>query len=93
MPSLLITSGFGGNTNKPFVMVEGEQIDTPIQFSPAEARDLAHNLLQAAEAAETDAFIVTFATDEIKFSREQVAGILVMFREFRDKMRKQLDDE
>jgi len=81
---ILVTSGYGGNTNKPFVMVEGEDFDQPIQFSPADARALAANLLRAAEAAESDAIIVNFLHGELELPMEKVAEVLVMFRKFRD---------
>lgn len=63
MSDLLVTSGYGHNTREPFVMIEGDHIDSPIQMSPDEARAFAQNLLQAAEGAETDAFIFEFSNN------------------------------
>jgi hypothetical protein len=81
--TILVTSGYGGNTKKPFVMVEGDEFDKPIQFSPTDARALAQNLLRAAEAAESDAVIVNFLHGELELPMGKVAEVLVMFRKFR----------
>ena len=69
MKNILVSSGYGGNTKKPFVMIEGDSIDEAIQMSPIEARDLALNLLQCADAAESDAFIVEFTQNELKAAK------------------------
>ena len=86
--TILITAGYGANTKRPFVMMQAEAIDRPIQLSPAEARDLASNLLQAAEAAEGDQLIVEFTTDTLGFEMQEAAQILVQMRELRGKNRK-----
>jgi len=57
---IMVTSGYGGNTRQPFVEIKTDKLKAPLQLSPEEARDLALNLLQAAEAAEQDAFIFEF---------------------------------
>lgn len=87
MRNILVSSGYGGNTRKPFVMIEADEIDQPIQLSPAEARDLAVNLLQAAEAAEGDAFIVEFTTRQLKSDVQHARVLLLEFRKFRESMR------
>lgn len=86
--SIIVTSGDGGNTKRPFVMIENQALDRPLQLSPAEARDLAANLLQAAEAAETDQLIIEFATDTLNFEMPEAAQLLVALRDLRDKNRK-----
>lgn len=85
--TVLVSSGYGGNTKKPFVMIEGDQIDEAIQMSPDEARDMALNLLSCADAAESDAFIVEFTMKELKSDERHARVLLVEFRKFREKMR------
>ena len=80
---ILVSSGFGANTNQPFVQFEAEELDHPVQMSPNEARALAINLLEAADAAETDGFLVGFFQDELKQERQTVAILLRDFRKYR----------
>lgn len=80
---ILVTSGYGGNTQRPFVMIEAEELDRPIQLSPDEARNLGINLMQAAEAAESDQSIVEFGMKKLNLSLQEAAGLLVQFREVR----------
>jgi hypothetical protein len=87
MREILVSSGYGGNTHMPFVQIESDDIDRPIQISPEEARDLALNLLQAAEGAQTDAFLFEFAAKQLHASLEESASLLSHFRAFRDEMR------
>lgn len=78
-----VTSGYGHNTRRPFVEIRGPKRAT---MSPEEARDLGMNLIQAAEAAESesDGFLVEFVLEQIGGEMEQAAGLLQMFREWRE---------
>lgn len=77
---ILINSGYGKNTRQPFVQMSTDK--WMVQISPEEARDLAGNLLQAAEAAEQDAFLFEFTMDT--FKDEHAAGLMVAgFRKWR----------
>ncbi len=78
-----VTSNFGHRTQKPFVMVAVGEQGFMAQMSPDEARDLAMNLLQCAEAAENDAFLVTFLRKRVKANDQAIASILQDFREWR----------
>jgi hypothetical protein len=80
-----VTSNFGQKTQKPFVMVavNGPQ-DFMTQMSPAEARDLALNLLTAADASESDAFLITFLRRKVKANDQAIVGILQDFRQWRE---------
>lgn len=60
---------------------------TPFQFPPTKAREIAMMLLEAAEAAEQDGFVVEFFKDKIGVGEEEVAVILNEFRVWRDKER------
>lgn len=82
-----VTSGFGGRTQQPFVQVLIEAADFMTQMSPEEARSLAFNLLACADAAESDGFLVTFLRERVGAKDNQVASILVDFREWREKQR------
>jgi|JI8StandDraft_1071087.scaffolds.fasta_scaffold33755_6 sugar (pentulose or hexulose) kinase len=86
--TILVTAGYGANTKRPFVMMQADVLDRPLQLSVAEARDLAGNLLQAAEAAEGDQLIVEFATDTLGFEVPEAAQLIIHMRELRKKNRK-----
>lgn len=59
MGQISIASSFGYATQKPYVELA---MDTsPAQFSPAKAREIAMWLLEAADAAESDAVLMAFA--------------------------------
>lgn len=83
-----VTSGYGGNTRQPFVQIETKKLREPLQISPDEARDLAANLLRAAEAADQDAFIFEFHAGLMEGNEEERTraggSILVMYRKWRD---------
>lgn len=83
-----VTSGYGRNTRQPFVEIKTDKLKEPMQFSPEEARDLAMNLLQAAEASENDAFIFEFHTSFVEGTDEEKnnigASMLIQFRKWRD---------
>lgn len=78
-----VTSNFGHRTQQPFVMVAVNGSDFMAQMSPAEARDLAMNLLMCADASEGDAFLITFLRQRVGADNEAVAAILQEFREWR----------
>lgn len=85
-----ITSGFGHNTQRPFVQMLIPRADWMTQMSPAEARDLALNLLQAADGAESDGFLVTFLRETVGVDDMRAAAtLLVEFREYRESQRQQ----
>lgn len=80
--AIQITTGYRANTKEPFV-----EMNVPkrrIQMSPENARDLALNLLQAAEAAYSDAFLVEFYRDALQAEEELTAGVLIEFRKWRE---------
>lgn len=84
MVSFDVTSGVGAATRAPFVGVQyGGQLT---QMSPEAARGLAMNLLGAAEAAETDAQLLTFLRQQ-DFTEAEAAGLLTAFRFARERRR------
>lgn len=83
--SIQITSGFGHNTQQPFVQMLIRRADWMTQMSPENAREVAHNLLAAAEAAESDGFLVGFLRQGMGIDdMRMVASVLVQFREYRE---------
>ena len=82
-----VESGYGGNTRQPFVEIKDDRLKEPLQLFPEEARDLALNLLEAAEASEQDAFIFEFFSNIMGGGEKgDHAGVksLVEFRQWRD---------
>lgn len=83
MLSFTVSSGYGANTRQPFVQVEVGPHFT--QMSPAAARALALNLLQAAEAAEGDEALIAFFA-QLEMPSEELVAMLTAFRRHRDHM-------
>jgi hypothetical protein len=69
--------------NEPFVqlVLDGQVI---AQMDPAQARDHARAITEAAEAAEQDAFLVEFAMRQIGLNREQSGALLIALRRYRE---------
>lgn len=78
-----IESMVSGRTREPFVVLrwgaEGGQL------TPMEARQHARRLLEAAEAADQDAFLVDFLRDRVGVDVPQQMAVLLEFREWRAK--------
>jgi hypothetical protein len=67
---------------EPFVqLLLGEKIIG--QMDPEQARDHARAILEAAEAAEQDAFLWSWVIEKVGAGPEQAAGMIVDFRKFR----------
>lgn len=80
-----VTSNFGHRTQQPFVMMTVGEQEFTAQMSPEDARDLAHNLLACADAAESDGFLVGFLQETVGVKdMRAIATILVQFREYRE---------
>ena len=73
----------GINLNgEPFVqLLKNDQIIG--QMTPEEARQHAHQVLEAAEASEQDAFLFNFARDEMKLEDMDAMRIIVGIRHHR----------
>ena len=81
-----VTSGYGANTQKAFCTIEipGQK---PFQLFAEDARALGLNLLQAAEAAETDAFLVEFGHQRLNLDEAHAGVLLQEFRRWRNAQR------
>lgn len=87
-----VSTGFGANTQQPYVQVLIEAADWMTQMPPEAARELALNLLTAAESADGDGFLMSFFKERLGVTDvNQRAGVLIDFREYREALRK--DDE
>ena len=84
--TLWVESGYGYNTRQPFVEVKTDKLkpNEKIQLSPEEARDLALNLLSAAESSEQDAFMFEFVSKDLNAGDQSAAGIIAAFRKWRN---------
>jgi hypothetical protein len=83
-----VESVYGRVSKKPLVNMTLPHGLNRLSMSPAEARDLAANLLEAAEAAMSDGFIYEFTLgDESEGHEKQrlAAGLMFEFRKFRAK--------
>ena len=84
-----VRSMYGHRTREPGVtmaMPAGEMV----QMTPGEARQLGRQLVEAAEAAISDAFIVEYFAEHINIKEEMIFKLLADFREWRE--RRKVDD-
>lgn len=75
---------YGLRTRQPLVQ-HAINDHEPILLDPAAARAVAQGLLEAATAAEQDAFMFEFATEKMGSSDEQAASLMALFREWRNR--------
>ena len=69
---------------EPFVqLLRGTQVVG--QMTPQEARDHAQAIIEAAEAAEQDAFLWSFAHEKLELTDQQAYGLIIEFRKFRER--------
>lgn len=81
-----VSSGYGARTKRPFVAVQiGDR--KPYQWSPDEARRVAVLLIECAEAADGDAFVVDWFTEQAGLAMPQIAPLLADFRASRERIR------
>jgi hypothetical protein len=77
---LSVESGYGAHTRLPYVEVSvGSEV---VQMRVEDARALALNLLAAAEAALSDAFLIEFSQG-VGMSLQDAGGLLFEFRQWR----------
>lgn len=79
-----VESMVASRTGDPGVIVTVNGADFTVNMTPDSARELAGNLLRAAEAAETDAFIVSFFQNKIGVKQAEAILLLRDFREWRN---------
>jgi hypothetical protein len=80
-----VSSIYGYKTQKPYVNVEVSI--SPMQLSPAKAREIALMLLESADASESDATLIGFARDALGMSETDQAKLVNQFRQYRETAR------
>jgi len=87
--SIYVNSIYGAATRKGLVQITLINVDPskPLIIEPDEARSVAASLLQCAEAAEGDHFMMQFFQDKLDMPVDQAAMILLEYREFRERQR------
>jgi hypothetical protein len=82
IPDILWHQSGVNQAGEPFVqLLRGTQIIG--QMTPTEARDHARAITEAAEAAEQDAFLMSFGRDQLGLGMNEAGLILIAFREYR----------
>lgn len=78
---------FGAQTRKGLVkLIKNKEVIATL--SPKEARAWALNILQAAEAAESDEYLMFMLTQRINLDEQRAVAVLQEFREYREKLDK-----
>jgi hypothetical protein len=78
-----VNSIYGYASKKPYVNVDVSV--SPMQLSPAKAREIALMLLESADASESDAVLIGFARDTLGMDAQGSAQLLNQFRVYREK--------
>jgi hypothetical protein len=90
---LSVSSGYGQNTKQPFVTLAlaspVETANPAAQLLTSQAREIAMQILEAADAAESDGFVVGWLGDVADLNEAQAAALLQEFRAYRDARRKE----
>lgn len=79
---VFVTSSVGSDTGRPIVGMTVDGVEV-LRMEAGKAREIAHMLLAAAEAAVGDVFMVTFLTEKIGLELGQAVGVLREFRDWR----------
>lgn len=88
MPELWAYSIFGAELRKGLVKLVYDK-NVIAMVSPAEARSWALNILEAAEAAETDEFLMSVFKEKVGLDDPRAVAILADFRKYREKRREE----
>jgi len=78
-----VSSIYGYASQKPYVNVEVSM--SPMQCSPAKAREMALMLPESADASESDAVLIGFAKTALDLDERGAAQLLNQFRKYREK--------
>lgn len=85
---LEVRSIVSGVDQEPYIQLwlmdaEGKKGEPLVQMTPEEARHHATLVLGAIEAANTDAFLVSFLKEKLNFTLAEATSVLPYFREWR----------
>lgn len=78
-----VSSIYGYASQKPYVNVEVSM--SPMQMSPAKAREIALMLLESADASESDAVLIGYAKNVLDLDERGAAQLLDQLRTYREK--------
>ena len=83
-------SGYGVFAQEPYVQITIKLRDEVriTQIAPDNARELAQNLFQCAEAADMDAMVIRFLQARLRFPLDKAATLIFDLRAFRDELTK-----
>lgn len=85
--NILHTSSIVSSTDfTPQVQFEWNEMK--FQLTPNEARDLAIRVFEAADAAESDAFVASYLKEKLKVGPQAMMAILIAFREYREERKR-----
>lgn len=82
---------FGAKSRRGFVQLHYE--DWTLQVETEAARKIAHDIVEAAEAADQDAFLVDFMMQRVGVTGSQAGQLLQEFREWRAQKRRAHDEQ
>lgn len=77
-------SGYGYKSRRAFVALSYNDWKLA-QMSPEEAMTLAHHIMEAAEAALNDAFLIEYLREELGMERHVIGSLIIEFRKWREK--------
>jgi hypothetical protein len=80
-----VSSIYGYKNQTPYVNVETSM--SPMQMSPAKAREIALMPLESADASESDAVMIGYARDVLDMDEKGAAQLLAQLRHYREKQR------
>lgn len=81
-----VLSVVSAETGEPIVELQSVAFDHPIQLKWDGALELGHSIIDAASQAICDAMVADFFMNKVQVSREQMAGMLYQFREYRHRL-------
>ena len=74
------------STGMPMVELQSAAFDKPLQMDHAQAFEFAHTLLDVTAIAINDAMVFGFISVQLQIPKEQAAGMLFAFRDYRGQM-------
>ena len=84
MPEIIVQSMVSHRTREPLVSIYWPKDKEAAQMEPDAARQFALNILQCAEAAEQDAFMMNFGTKHVGLPDDKAAMLINELRKFRE---------
>ena len=93
MSEIIAESIVSQATREPFVKLSWDTTTQQAQLTPEQARQLSSAILESAEAAEQDAFLIWFLTKKIGSDDALATATLREYRKWREERNEQLPQE